>query len=325
MKEKLDFDTDFLDGASPKKGGGVTHLPGKTGESNEWKAGASILGALIVAGLVIWAATSVSGSNEGSVSTIKSASAPFVAHTNTTNTDPSGGSALQKYKINEDAVQPVSKTSTSDKSCKDTFGAQAFATSEKNADGSPVCGCNAGYTRNDALTTCVAIPKVQTPLEICQSQNGPHTTYDGSTNSCGCASGYSLSAETNQCVDVLTARDDSCAATYPGTSFLKYDTTAGKNICDCKAGYYWNNDRTACYTAASFNQSCTASYGTGAYSTTQDSKRVCDCTYGYDWNIDRTSCVTTASINAMCERDVGRNSTYSGRVENGKYQCSQPY
>jgi len=168
-------------------------------------------------------------------------------------------------------------------------------------------------------------PVVQTPLEICQERHGYNTTYDSATNSCGCATGYSLGATSQQCVSFTVARDQSCAAQFPGTSFLKVDATSGKNICDCVAGSYWNNERTACYTLSAFTQSCVSSYGTGAYSTTENGKRVCDCEYGYDWNIQRNACVTTASINAMCERDVGRNSRYAGYVESGKYMCTEPY
>lgn len=168
-------------------------------------------------------------------------------------------------------------------------------------------------------------PEVQTPLEICQERNGYNATYDGATNSCGCATGYSLGATSQQCVSFTVARDESCAAQWPGTSFLKVDPADGKNICDCEVGSYWDNGRTACYSLSSFNQSCVNSYGTGAYSTTENGKRVCDCGYGYDWDIERNSCVSTASINAICEKDVGRNSRYAGYVEDDKYICTEPY
>lgn len=168
-------------------------------------------------------------------------------------------------------------------------------------------------------------PVVQTPLEICQERNGYNATYDSATNSCGCATGYSLGATSQQCVGFTVARDESCAAQWPGTSFLKVDPTDGKNICDCEVGSYWDNGRTACYSLSSLNQSCVSSYGTGAYSTTENGKRVCDCGYGYDWDIERNSCVSTASINAICEKDVGRNSRYAGYAEDGKYICTEPY
>jgi len=169
------------------------------------------------------------------------------------------------------------------------------------------------------------VPVVKTGLQICQERNGYNATYDSASNSCGCAIGYSIGATSQQCVSFVVARDQSCAASYPGTSFLKVDSVNGKNTCDCVAGSYWNNERTACYTIASFSQSCEDSYGTGSYSYIQEVKRVCGCGYGYDWNIERNFCVTTASINILCERDVGRDSWYSGTVADGKYQCTEPY
>lgn len=167
-------------------------------------------------------------------------------------------------------------------------------------------------------------PTTKSNYEICQERHGSFATYDSTDNSCGCMSGYYVSETTNQCVGLVEARNDSCSAEWPNSSFLRYDEE-GTSICDCKAGYSWNNDRTACYSQTSFNQSCQASFGPGSYSTTENGKRVCDCNYGYDFNIERNYCVTTASINQTCERDVGRNSRYAGYVEDGKYICTAPY
>lgn len=167
-------------------------------------------------------------------------------------------------------------------------------------------------------------PDTKSNYEICQERHGSFATYDSTDNSCGCMSGYYTSDTTNQCVSMIEARNDSCSAEWPNSSFLRYDEE-GTSICDCKAGYSWNNDRTACYSQASFNQSCQASFGSGSYSTTENGKRVCDCKYGYDFNISRNACVTTASINQTCERDVGRNSRYAGYVEDGAYICTAPY
>ncbi|KND49797.1 MAG: hypothetical protein AB203_01770 [Parcubacteria bacterium C7867-008] len=167
-------------------------------------------------------------------------------------------------------------------------------------------------------------PTTKSNYEICQERHGSYATYDSTDNSCGCMSGYYTSDTTNQCVSLLEARNDSCSAEWANSSFLRYDEE-GTSICDCKAGYSWNNDRTACYSQTSYNQSCQASFGSGSYSTTENGKRVCDCSYGYDFNIARNACVTTASINQTCERDVGRNSRYAGYVEDGAYICTAPY
>jgi len=182
-------------------------------------------------------------------------------------------------------------------------------------------------TTTKKTAAIVTPPAPKTNEEYCTDMNGPYGTYNASDNSCGCAAGYYYGVTSKQCVSLVTSRDESCSAKYSNTSFLKYDTDGKTNICDCKAGYDWNNDRTACFTPASFSQSCKTSYGEGSYSSpsSTDGKRYCDCSYGYDWDIGQKSCVTTASINQICERDVGRNSRYSGTITDGKYNCTQPY
>ena len=333
-KKHLDIDLEFLDkkdSAKPKPstdGTGSSKEPASsgldpvsnqdvetvsTGYKYNWK------NILIIGGIILffgWAIFSGDSSN---------------TNTNSTYTE--------TPIVNDQAITPptdtpvvdikapiVPKVKTNSQICAENYGSHSYATGAKNADGGPVCDCKSGYTWDSTQTTCVvAPPPPKTGYEICQDRNGPYATYDSASNSCGCATGYSLGATSQQCVSFTTARDESCAASYPGTSFLKYDTATSKNICDCKAGYDWNNDRTACYTTASFTQSCVNSYGTGSYSTTQNGKRVCDCSYGYDWNPQRNACVTTASINAICERDVGRNSRYAGSSTDGKYNCTEPY
>lgn len=334
-KKHLDIDLEFLDkndSAKPKPSkddSSSSKDPAKsgsdpvsnpeietTGNKYNWK------NILIISGIILFFGWAIfSGSNSSNNSVSDSTESPVAPVVNDQAIIPPTTTPVV------DAVDPIApKEKTNNQICVDNYGSHSYATGNKNADGGPVCDCESGYTWDTAQTTCVvAPPPPKSGYEICQDRNGPYATYDSASNSCGCVSGYSLSAATNQCVDALTARDDSCAASYPGTSFLKYDTTISKNICDCKAGYDWNNDRTACYTTAAFNQSCVDTYGTGAYSTTENGKRVCDCGYGYSFNAQRNMCVTTASINAICVRDVGRNSTYSGTVTNGKYDCTQPY
>lgn len=326
--KKLNLDLDFLGENAPAKSEKKKHYPkdykpeAKKEEEDKSMSGLakSLIGAGIITIVVIgigWASSENSSPTEAYTTETRSTLPPpksmFDEFLDTETVGSSSSATIAK------------NTKTTDQICKDEYGSQSYSTGDKNTGGGPVCDCNAGYKWNDSRTECILIPKVKTSLEICQDRNGYNVTYDSTTNSCTCASGYSLSATSDQCVDSLQARDDNCIASYPNTSFLKYDTTTGKNVCDCKSGYDWNNDRTACYTTTEFSQSCVNTYGQGSYSTTQGGKRVCDCTYGYDWDLDRKKCITTASINSMCERDVGRNSHYSGTVANGKYQCTEPY
>jgi len=325
--KKLKLDLDFLGEGAPEKSDKKStpkkhHEQGhKTPEASEPMSNATkwTLGAVGIAVLLIIIASASTGGESGN-STVSSDTLPPPANTETLD------SIFNTSEAETNSYVPVAeRTKTANQQCKDDYGINAYSTGEKNADGGPVCDCNDGYQWNSGQTACVAVPKVKTGLEICKERNGTFATYDSASNSCGCASGYYLGETSQQCVSYTVARDQSCAAKYPGTSFLKVDPTDGKNICDCVAGSYWNNERTACYSLSSFNQSCVSSFGTGAYSTTENGKRVCDCGYGYDWNIQRNACVTTTSINAMCERDVGRNSRYAGYVEDGKYICTEPY
>ncbi len=325
--KKLELDLDFLGEGAPEKSAKkstpkkYTEQDHKTPEASEpmsnttkWTLGAIGIAVL----LIVIASASTGGGNDNS--TASSDTLPPPANTETLD------NIFNTSETETNSYVPVAeRAKTANQQCKDDYGVNAYSTGEKNADGGPVCDCNDGYQWNAGQTACVAVPKVKTGLEICQERNGVFATYDSASNSCGCASGYYLGQTSQQCVSFTVARDQSCAAKYPGTSFLKVDPTDGKNICDCVAGSYWNNERTACYSLSSFTQSCVSSYGTGAYSTTENGKRVCDCGYGYDWNIQRNACVTTSSINAMCERDVGRNSRYAGYVEDGKYICTEPY
>lgn len=323
---KLKLDLDFLGEGVPekseKKHEPKDHKPehkkpeddAPMSDATKW-----ILGAIGVAVLIIIIAASSGGG--GSTATSDTSTL------GTTNTLPPPAKSLTETDSTEtNSYIPVAdRTKTPNQICKDDYGVNSYSTGEKNADGGPVCDCNSGYQWNTSQTACVAVPKVKTGLEICQERNGYNATYDSASNSCGCATGYSLGATSQQCVSFTVARDQSCAAKYSGTSFLKVDPADGKNICDCVAGSYWNNEMTACYTLSSFNQSCVNTFGTGSISTTENGKRVCDCGYGYDFNPQRNACVTTASINAICERDVGRNSRYSGSSSDGKYNCTEPY
>jgi hypothetical protein len=325
--KKLELNLDFLGESAPEKlekndkneskDQKIEYNTPKTGKpvSNAPKWIWGTIGVVIL--IIIIAASSNGNSNTSTNNTDVT--------TNDSSTAPTE-SLPETYASKTDSIVPViKKTKTANELCRENYGSNSFSTGEKNVDGGPVCDCNDGYQWNADQTACVAVPKVKTSLEICQERNGVFATYDSASNSCGCATGYYPGATSQKCVSFTTARDESCAANYPGTSFLKYDTETSKNICDCNAGYDWNNDRTACYTTASFTQSCVSSYGIGAYSTTENGKRVCDCSYDYDWNPQRNMCVTTASINAICERDVGRNSRYAGTSTDGKYNCTEPY
>lgn len=314
--KKLDFDLGFLDKESPKpkktiQAERAENEPSAIDPSKwNWKAILAVGGVILFLWLIF---DNNSDTNTNSTYT----NTPVI----------NSGTAIPPV---DDFVKPdtaiAPKVKTNNQICKDKYGLYSYSTGVKNPDGGLVCNCQDGYKWNSTQTACVtAPPPPKTNEEICKDMNGPYGTYNSSDNTCGCASGYYYGATTKKCVNLIESRNQNCEASYPGTSFLKYDQASGKNICDCKAGYDWNNERTACYSQATFNQSCVNSFGQNSYSTTENGKRVCDCSYGYSWNIGRNSCVTTASINQACERDVGRNSYYLGYTKDGKYMCSEPY
>lgn len=208
--------------------------------------------------------------------------------------------------------------------CKNKYGDFSIWNGEFLEEGLPYCTCKEGYILDDSETKCVEKPTLLKNVDYCDTQSGPNSFYNSNTNSCECKDGYYPGKISNKCVDIITERDESCEASYPGTNFLKYDEK-GTRICDCKPGSYWTKDGTKCTTTYSFNSQCIQSFGSGSYATTEKNYLVCDCKYGYDFNLTQTQCVTTQSINDICTREVGRNSTYSGYVKDGKYQCTNPF
>lgn len=322
--KKIKLDLDFLGEGAPEKSekkkpesknsGSTVSSSANDAPISDSAKWLGVFGLIVFISLIAWGAMSGNSSNTDITGTTN----PPVLLT--------GTSYNQTDTTATQTTLPPPVPKTDNEICKDNYGVQSYSTGEKNSDGGQICDCNHdGYTWNDSRTKCVAAPVVKTGLQICQDRNGYNATYDSANNTCGCADGYSLGVTSQQCVGLIVARNQACAAKFPGTSWLKNDLADGHPICDCVAGYYWNNGMTACYSLTSLNQSCVNSFGTGSFSTTENGKRVCDCEYGYAFNPQRTSCVSVYLINQICERDVGRNSVYSGSSTNGKYNCTAAY
>lgn len=293
MSEHLKFDTAFLDNAQrpeTKK----TEQSNAHVKSNKKKKG------VLTSVIVFFAIVTIFG---GLLNIDPNTSAPTTTYSPTPKNPTKTGSS---YSTSTWAKKGSTTTVTTSKS---EIKTPSTPTSPKKTVQPPV----------------VTQPPPKSDYEICQEKLGKFSFYDSEISSCSCVVEYQISRLTNQCVSLIQARNDSCAVDFPNTEFLRYDKTVDKNICDCKNGYYWNNDRTGCYTQESYTQGCQSKYGEGSYSTTENNKRVCDCTIGYSFNIERDYCITNSSIHSICERDVGRNSYYLGYVENGKYMCSEPY
>jgi len=180
--------------------------------------------------------------------------------------------------------------------------------------------CDDGYS--EVQDSCIV---AKTNNQYCVDLYGSHGVYNSSDNSCGCTDGYYYGEISKQCVSLVTSRNEGCEAAYPGTNFLKYDEMKTTNICECKPGYIWNNERTACNSQTSLNATCENAFGLGSYSVVQSGSQVCDCRSEYAWNPTHDSCILIAYINTICERDIGRNSEYAGSSSNGTFDCTQPY
>lgn len=59
----------------------------------------------------------------------------------------------------------------------------------------------------------------------------------------------------------------------------------------CDTGYTLNEDRTGCYSTASYNATCSAAYANSEWNgTMRENKLICDCQAGYAWNAALTAC-----------------------------------
>lgn len=152
-------------------------------------------------------------------------------------------------------------------------------------------GAFATYDSSSSSCSCATgyildktVNQCVTPLLYCQNQQGLNATYDSTTNSCGCADGYYYGSVSKQCVSLVVSRNESCSTQYPNTSFLEYSTDGKTNICDCNTGYYWNGSKTACMSQSALNQECVASYGTGSYSTTNNTGGKNICDCSYGYS-----------------------------------------
>jgi hypothetical protein len=110
------------------------------------------------------------------------------------------------------------------------------------------CECVSGYTFKD--NRCISL------TESCQNKYGINSYSSG--NSCLCYSGYEWNVLGTECVKTLVCgdgyikRDNQCI-TYTqdcmntfGSNVIGSKGDIGNSSCNCKSGYEWNLERTAC-------------------------------------------------------------------------------
>ena len=200
---------------------------------------------------------------------------------------------------------------------------------------------------------------------VCKKSSGINSIYTGETDinknggigGCGCKPGYQFEyGNYGQCVAMLIKSNDQiCQNNYgldSNWNGTKNDT--GGLICDCKTGYEWNQERTACIksincqeNATNINGICTCNYGTllknnKCISYTEDCRNIfgenvvgtvgpnnnssCDCVSGYKWNEQITSCILvpvipTKTNEQICTDDDSNSFFYGGFDGNGYPLC----
>jgi hypothetical protein len=218
-------------------------------------------------------------------------------------------------------VQPLTQGYT-DNYCKKSYGPLSY-----NDVSRPGCACLPGstvgyYELGLAKQGCVLTPEVpKTPPpptmtndEVCKNNYGEGWKWDGTINdkgrlNCGCASGYYPNPD-NECTLMpktppapTKTNNEICQDTYANSHWDGTKNNDGGLICDCKAGYEWNQAQTQCVSAPktksketdevslqnSKDQACQESYG--EYSLSKNGR--CGCMVGYTigTNEGKTACV----------------------------------
>lgn len=149
--------------------------------------------------------------------------------------------------------------------------------------------------------------------QYCKEKNGDYSYYVSSNNSCVCMDGYVY--ETNKCISYSA----SCSIEWPN-SYWTGKIENNNYICDCKSGYNWNYNRTACIILTKTGyQICSEKYLNATWDGTYNSKGGynCICKSGYYWDNnqadDSGGCYTSESLNQSC------NETYLNTYWDGTY------
>ena len=145
----------------------------------------------------------------------------------------------------------------------------------------------------------------------------PVSTYSSAI----CDPGLVNSTVNGHCV----TRDVSCGEVYSNTIWSGKQDTDGKFICDCRAGYYWNSNKTACEATVSCGLSQCSYKGTcidkplNSYCVSE-SNNAWKCSPGYYEISD--ICATWSDLDSACKNKFGYSSNFTGEFEGGKYMCN---
>ena len=150
------------------------------------------------------------------------------------------------------STNTVSKTP--DETCRQNYGQYSYYTNQKNEKGNYICDCMNNYEWNTSRTTCVAKKTISN--EYCKINYGQYSYL--SNNYCECMSGYIWNGSRTSCIldnkgivqnnNVVQKTPDQICQQYYGqySYYINKKNENGGYICDCKSGYNWNTNRSAC-------------------------------------------------------------------------------
>lgn len=185
----------------------------------------------------------------------------------------------------------INTTKTVDIICKDNY--EGYAISVPVNSGGYWCVDSSGFNN-----------------QIPQGINSTSCSFVGSSDT---ANTYNPTTSTDT-TPVSLDYNQNCDKTFPNSYSTGIDSTDGKNTCDCKSGYSWNNERTSCVIIKSFPNGCTSSVGFSATSGLScDGKKKCGEDQYWDNSITKKGCYPWDEFNKSCD------SSYLNTYWNGSY------
>ncbi len=139
-------------------------------------------------------------------------------------------------KVNNTCV--ATSTNTNNKVCTKEYGSNSYWDGTKTADGLLNCSCLTGYNWDSLQTSCVV-------------------NFNLLPNGCISKIGFSPTTGISCSSDMsIFSNNQACTKSFFNTSWNGTLSTNGGPVCDCKDGYKWNFDRTACiYDSSNWCQS----------------------------------------------------------------------
>jgi len=191
-----------------------------------------------------------------------------------------------------------------------------------NTAGSFVCTCEDGYSLDSDDVTCVDNDECESAVNNnCDPQYGECTNQEKSSSyplgyTCGCETGYELSANGFSCIDL-----NECNAADRGNCAQGCSNNVGSYTCFCGNGYTLNSDDLACDDIDECASSNTHNCYSDGHCTNDVGGYTCTCPTGFVLKSDGFTC---ESIDKCADNN---NCSYTCSVINGTdtCQCARGY